>query len=97
MTWHSQQHSLDAGTVFALHAVQPWSLLPVSSVLEGRGWESSFMSMKHPRNLESVDEKYFAELADYEFADGVLDKLRTAQRSIYNFDAKAKTEKLAPA
>lgn len=65
-----------------------------AELLHERGWDTSFLSMKHPRNFQSTDEKYFAELADYEFADGVLGKLRTAQRSIYNFDAKAKVEKL---
>lgn len=50
--------------------------------------------MKHPRNLPSEDERYFADLVDYEFAGGALDKLRTAGRSIYNFEARKKAEQL---
>lgn len=65
-----------------------------AELLRERGWDTSFMSMKHPRNFPSEDEKYFAEMVDYEFAGGALDKLRTAQRSIYNFDARAKIERL---
>ncbi len=65
-----------------------------AELLRERGWYTSFMSMKHPRNFRSDDERYFADLVDYEFVEGPIDKLRTARRSIYNVDARRKAERL---
>ena len=58
------------------------------------GWETSFFSMHHPRNLPCDDSDYFAQLVDGEYADGALDKLRLATRTIYNAQAKGQLQRL---
>lgn len=65
-----------------------------AELLESKGWKNTFFAMNHPRNLHSDDDKYFAELVDFEFQGGQLSKIKTALRTIYNGQARSKLKEL---
>lgn len=65
-----------------------------AGMFEAEGWNNTFFSMKHPRNLPCKDEGYFTETVDWEFASGAMDKARSALASVYNLDARRKLRRL---
>lgn len=65
-----------------------------AALFEEAGWETTYFSMHHPRNLESASEEYFTNLVDYEYASSLPEKVLAAGRSIYNFDARSKAKRL---
>ncbi|MBH0114330.1 glycosyltransferase family 4 protein [Novosphingobium sp. YJ-S2-02] len=65
-----------------------------AGMFEAAGWNNTFFSMKHPRNLPCKDERHFTETVDWEFASGALDKARSALASVYNREARSKLRAL---
>lgn len=65
-----------------------------AELFESAGWTNAFFAMHHPRNIPDADSGYFAELVDWEYRGGAASTIRSAGRSIYNFDARAKVRAL---
>lgn len=65
-----------------------------AKMFEDAGWDASYFSMHHPRNLPCKDSKYFTRLVDWEFTDRSHSKLHAAINSVYNRDARKNLRKL---
>ena len=65
-----------------------------AELLEANGWENTFFSMHHPKNIKSKDEGFFIDLVDFEYTAGFSDKLITSLRTIYNTQARRKIRAL---
>ncbi len=67
----------------------------MAKMLEARGHEVAFFSMKHPENIRTPWEKYFVENAEYQDgSQSLCKKLALAAKIIYSFEAKRNLEKL---
>lgn len=67
----------------------------MARMLEARGHEVAFFSMKHPENIPTPWEKYFVENAEYQDdRQSLWKKLALAMGIIYSFEAKRNLEKL---
>ena len=62
-------------------------------LLERRGHQVIYFSMKHPLNLPSLYEKYFVSNVDYD-TGGPIAKLRAGLRILYSFEAAKKMSRL---
>jgi glycosyltransferase involved in cell wall biosynthesis len=63
-------------------------------LLEGLGWTVVPFAMRHPRNLPSPWERFFAEEIELGNAYGPLEKLRKAGKAAYSFEARRKLDAL---
>jgi len=67
----------------------------LAKILESHGHEVAFFSMRDEKNQLSKWDKYFVDNVDYNAKDlSVWQKVRMAQRLIFNFQAKRNLEKL---
>lgn len=64
-----------------------------AALLESKGHELVFFSMKHPQNRPNRYEKYFVSPVDYEHA-GVLAKANHALKLLYSFEARKRLGRL---
>lgn len=66
-----------------------------ADILESNGHEVAFFSTKHQSNIATPWQKYFVDNVDYEKEDfSIWQKIRVAQKIIFNFQAKKNLEKL---
>lgn len=65
-----------------------------SEMFERAGWNVAYMAMKHPKNVPSPWEKYFAEEIEYGFDYSLPRKLVLASRVIYNTEAQDRLDEL---
>lgn len=65
-----------------------------ANLFESKGWESTFFSMHHPSNLPTDDSRYFIDLVDFEYSNTRITKLKTALKTVYNFQAREKIRHL---
>lgn len=64
-------------------------------ILKEHGHEVAFFSMKHPQNLLTEWEKYFVDNINYNDSSlGFWQKIKTAGKIVFNFQAKRNLEKL---
>lgn len=67
--------------------------LDLGAALEKAGHEVAYFSMKHPKNVSSVYDKYFVSRISFN-EGGLRDKLLAPGRMIYSLEAKRKFKKL---
>lgn len=65
-----------------------------AALFQNEGWKTTYFSMHHPENIPSSSDRYFTKLVDYEYARTLPEKLVTAARSIYNFEALVRVKRL---
>lgn len=65
-----------------------------ASLFRRQGWDNQFFSMEHPRNETEGTPVTLTGMVDYEFAEKGVGKVRTALKSIYNFEAASNIDGL---
>jgi glycosyltransferase involved in cell wall biosynthesis len=63
-------------------------------ILEERGHKVAFFSMKHPRNIPTLWEKYFVSNADYHASSSIAQKWQMAKNIWWNREAQRNLENL---
>lgn len=61
-----------------------------AALMEGLGWENSYFSMRHPKNLETPWSSYFVEELEFGHAYSWTQKLSMAGKAVYSFEAQRK-------
>jgi glycosyltransferase involved in cell wall biosynthesis len=69
------------------------SFFQTAKILEKKGHEVSFFSMRHSRNMPSKYDKYFVSNVDYE-KNGLRNAVRVSHKLLYSFEAKKNIVKL---
>ena len=69
-------------------------MLSIKLVLEEHGHKSIFFAMQHPENLTCENSDYFVPYVDLSIVDGLKNKIKTAGRILYSFEAKRRLSKL---
>jgi glycosyltransferase involved in cell wall biosynthesis len=67
--------------------------LDLAELLESHGHQVAKFCMAHPENLPDKNERYFAEFVNYD-TPGIINKLKAAQKIIWNFEAARKFDAL---
>lgn len=70
------------------------STLNTGRLLSAKGHEVVYWGMDHPDNPEYPYQPYFIKNADYDKANGTVEKIRLAANLLYSFEAKQKIEKV---
>lgn len=65
-----------------------------ANLLQNRGHQVIFFSMRDGRNISCAQSDYFINRIDYEQPAGIKEQLRQSLKILYSFEAKKKIEKL---
>ena len=85
---------LFANKFFYLRGGADVSFFLTAELLQKKGHSVSFFSMKAPQNIDSPYSRYFVSYMDLNNGGGVFNKLKTAGRILYSFEAKRKISRL---
>jgi len=70
------------------------SFFKTAEILENKGHQTIFLSMKHPKNLFSPYEAYFVSNVDFDGKDSIIGRFKNAIRIIYSIEARKKAVSL---
>lgn len=65
-----------------------------AALIEQHGWDNSFFSMRHPKNLDTPWSKYFINEIEFGHAYSTVQRVAMASKVIYSFEAQKKLRRL---